>query len=128
MTDAPAPRVELRLPPDPRLLRVLRLAASGVASLGAFDLQSVEEVRVSIDELGSALIAAGSGAQIDFSIELTPTGLLVEGSTPLAPGTELQVDPLTDQILSAVTSTHEWTSVDGVACGRFERSSTTTTA
>ena len=121
MTDLAAPRVELRLPPDPRLLRVLRLAASGVASLGAFDLQSVEEVRVSIDELGSALIAAGSGAQIDFSIELTATGLLVEGSTPLAPGAELLVDPLTDQILAAVTTTHEWSSADGVARGRFER-------
>ena len=121
MTDLAAPRVELRLPPDPRLLRVLRLAASGVASLGAFDLQSVEEVRVSIDELGSALIAAGSGAQIDFSIELTATGLLVEVSTPLAPGAELLVDPLTDQILAAVTTTHEWSSADGVARGRFER-------
>ncbi|MDP1805741.1 MAG: hypothetical protein Q8K72_11280, partial [Acidimicrobiales bacterium] len=112
------------VPPDPRLLRVLRLAASGVASLGTFDLQFVEEVRVCIDELGSALIAAGSGAPIDFSIELTTDGLLVEGSTVLAPGTDLHVDPLIDQILAAVATTHEWTAVDGVARGRFERLAT----
>lgn len=124
MTDLATARIHLSVPPDPRLLRVLRLAASGVASLGPFDLQSVEEVRVSINELGSALIAAGSGASIDFSIELTGAGLVVEGSTPLAPGTELHVDPLTDQILAAVATTHEWSSTDGVAHGRFERRAT----
>ena len=38
MTDAQGPSLRLELPPDPRLLRVLRLVASGVASLGEFDL------------------------------------------------------------------------------------------
>jgi len=122
MTDPAPTQLQLSLPPDPRLLRVLRLVASGVASLGQLDLASVEEVRVAIDELGTTLISASSGAQIDLTIELTATALRVEGTTPLANGTELEVDPLTDRILGVVATTHEWSSAGGIARGRFERS------
>lgn len=113
--------LELSLPPDPQLLRVLRLVASGLASLGHFDLSSVEEVRVAVDELGSTLIAASTGGPIELTFELTATALCVEGTTALANGAELQIDPLTDRMLSVVATSHEWSATDGVARGRFEK-------
>ena len=121
MADASSTHLQLSLPPDPRLLRVLRLVASGVASLGQLDLAAVEEVRVAVDELGSTLIAASTGSPIEITVELTDTALRIEGSTALADGAELEVDPLTDRILDVVASTHEWSSVDGRAQGRFEK-------
>ena len=122
MTDLGPTHFELSLPPDPRLLRILRLVASGLASLGQFDLSAVEEVRVAIDELGSTLIAASAGGPVAFKLELTATALRVEGTTALAPGAELQVDPLTDRILGVVATSHEWTTANGVARGLFESS------
>jgi len=114
--------LQLRLPPDPQLLRVLRLVGSGLASLGQLDLTATEEVRVAVDELGAALIAMGDGGPIDITFDLTSTALCVEGATALRPGTELDVDPLTDRMLSVVASSHEWSVESGRATGRLEKS------
>lgn len=113
--------LQLVLPPDPRLLRVLRLVASGVASLGEFDLAAVEEVRVAVDELGSTLIAASTGAPIEITIELTDTTFCVDGRTSLGDGADLEVDPLTDRILDVVATSHVWRTEDGVAHGHVEK-------
>lgn len=128
MTDSAPTHLELSLPPDPRLLRVLRLVASGFASLGHLDLSAVEEVRVAVDELGSTLIGSSAGQPIELTFELTATALRVEGTTALQPGTELEVDPLTDQILGVVATSHEWSTADGVARGRFEKTLAITTS
>jgi hypothetical protein len=117
-----ATNLRLELSPDPRLLRVLRLVASGVASLGEFDLAAVEEVRVAVDELGSTLIGASTGAPIELTFDLVDNTLCVEGRTALGSGAELEVDPLTDRILDVVATSHEWSSADGVAHGKFEKS------
>jgi len=119
--------LQLVLPPDPRLLRVLRLVASGVASLADLDLTAVEEVRVAVDELGATLIAASTGGSIEITFDLTPTNLSVEGRTPLVDGAEFKVDPLTDRILDVVATSHEWGSTDGMAHGRVQKSTVTST-
>jgi hypothetical protein len=121
VTVTTVPTLRLELSPDPRLLRVMRLVASGVASLGEFDLAAVEEVRVAVDELGATLISASTGAPIELTFDLVDGTLCVEGRTNLGTGTELEVDPLTDRILDVVASNHEWSSADGVAQGRFEK-------
>jgi hypothetical protein len=121
MPDAEPTTLHLSLPPDPRLLRVLRLVASGVASLGEFDLAAVEEVRVAVDELGSTLINASTGEPIEISFELSDNVLRVDGRTALSDGRDLEVDPLTDRILDVVATTHEWRSDDGVAHGHIEK-------
>ncbi len=120
MADEPT-TLQLVLPPDPRLLRILRLVASGVASLGEFDLGSVEEVRVAVDELGSTLINGGNGSDIEVTFELIGSTLRVDGRTALAGSTDLEVDPLTDRILDVVATTHTWASTDGVAHGHIEK-------
>ena len=121
MSPVDGPTLRLELAPDPRLLRVLRLVASGVASLGEFDLAAVEEVRVAVDELGATLISASSGGPIELTFALADGTLSVEGRTDLG-GTDLEVDPLTDRILDVVATSHEWSSDGGVAQGRIEKS------
>ena len=112
----------IELPPDPQLLRVLRLMASGLASLANLDLGATEEVRVAVDELGTTLIAASDGSPIRLSIELTDAALCVEGSTMLPPNvSEFEVDPLVHRMLDVVASTHSFTTRDGHATGRFEK-------
>lgn len=113
--------LELVLPPDPDLLRIVRLVASGLASLADLDLDGVEEVRVCADELVSTLIEASNGQPVRVRLAVGDAALSLEASTPLAPGTELHVDPMVDRVLEAVATTHEWRTVDGVAHGFAER-------
>jgi hypothetical protein len=109
------------MPADAQLLRVLRLVGSGLASLGQLDLAATEEVRVAVDELGAALISMGDGGPIDLTFDLTLDALLIEGTTSLADGAGLDVDPLTDRMLDVVATTHGWTVQDGRATGRLEK-------
>jgi hypothetical protein len=126
MTDVEGPSLRLEVPPDPRLLRVLRLVASGVASLGGFSLESVEEIRVAVDELGSTLIGASTGGPIELTFELLGDRLSVEGRTSIDGNGALEVDPLTDRILDVVATRHEWSSDGGVARGRIEKAGSST--
>jgi hypothetical protein len=119
MTDE-GPALRLELAPDPRLLRVLRLVASGVASLGTFDVASVEEVRVAVDELGATLIGASNGSPIELTFQMVGDTLCVEGRTDSG-GAALEVDPLTDRILDVVATRHEWSTENGRAVGRIEK-------
>ena len=112
--------LRLEIAPDPRLLRVLRLVASGVASLGAFEVTAVEEVRVAVDELGATLIGASAGGPIELTFEMVGDRLCVEGRTDSG-GAPLEVDPLTDRILDVVATHHEWGSENGKAMGRVEK-------
>lgn len=121
MADVVPTSIELRIPADPQLLRVLRLVGSGLASLGQLGLSATEEVRVAVDELGAALIGMGDGGPIDLTFELSGTMLSVEGSTGVPAGPAPTVDPLTDRMLSVVASTHRWTTEDGRTVGRIEK-------
>ncbi len=120
MNASDGPTLRLELAPDPRLLRVLRLVASGVASLGTFDVAAVEEVRVAVDELGATLIGASAGGPIELTFEMVGDRLCVEGRTDSG-GAPLEVDPLTDRILDVVATSHEWSTQDGKAVGRIEK-------
>jgi hypothetical protein len=114
-------RVELVVPPDPQLLRIVRLVASGLASLASLDLDGVEEVRVAADELVSTLIEVSAGEPVHVRLTITDDVLRLEASTRLAPGTTLEVDPMVDRVLEAVSSSHGWRTDDGVAHGTVER-------
>lgn len=121
MAEVQPTSLQLRMPADPQLLRVLRLVGSGLASLGQLDLVATEEVRVAVDELGAALISMGDGGPIDLTFDLTPIALRVEGTTTHPAGATVEVDPLTDRMLSVVATSHEWSVQDGHATGRLEK-------
>jgi hypothetical protein len=114
--------MQLVLPPDPSLLRIVRLVASGMASLRPLDLDAVEEVRVAADELVSALMEASAGGPVTVELSIGAESLSVEASTKIAG--DLAVDPMTDLILDQVTTRHEWRSADGEAHGLIERALT----
>ena len=113
--------LDLHLPADPQLLRVMRLTASGMASLGHLDLASTEEVRVAVDELVSRMIGVSDGAPLHVAFELTPASLCVEVSTELPDGAEIEPDPLSERLLDALSTTHQWSVRDGRAVGRVEK-------
>jgi hypothetical protein len=113
--------LELVLPSDPQLLRIVRLVASGLASLSPLGLDAVEEVRAAADELVSTLMEASDGGTVSLSLSLRSDRLRLEATAPLPDGKQLEVDPITDQILDKVATRHEWTSADGHATGVVER-------
>jgi hypothetical protein len=112
--------MQLVVPPDPQLLRIVRLVASGLASLGPLDLDAVEEVRVAADELVSTLMEASDGAPVRLELSINADTLSLEASTAVSG--ELTVDPMTDRILDNVSTRHEWRTLDGQAHGLVERS------
>ena len=112
--------LELILPADPQMLRIVRLVASGLASLADLDLDGVEEVRVAADELVSTMIEA-SAEQVNVRLTVTDTALQIEASTALSNGTPLSVDPMVDVVLDAVSTDHAWRTEGGVAHGVVTR-------
>jgi hypothetical protein len=113
--------LQLVLPGDPQLLRIVRLVASGLASLTELGLDAVEEVRAAADELVSTLMEASGGGSVTLTLSLKADRLRLEASAPLAAGATLEVDPITDQILEKVATAHEWNQADGIATGVVER-------
>jgi hypothetical protein len=111
--------MQLVLPPDPQLLRIVRLVASGVASLGPHDLDAREEVRVAPDELVSTMMEASDGGPVTVELSIGSSSMSVEASTRVVG--DLDVDPMTDLILEQVSTRHEWRSTDGEAHGFVER-------
>ena len=68
--------VEIRVPPDPSLSRVLRLAASGMASLAGFDVDQIEDIKIAVSEVLIALIEHGAGESVD--VQFTSDGRCFE--------------------------------------------------
>ena len=114
--------LQLVLPADPQLLRIVRLVASGLASLTDLGLDAVEETRAAADELVSTLMEACAGGAVTLALSLDGDRLRLEASAPLPKGATLEVDPITDQILDQVATSHRWSQADGVATGVVERS------
>jgi hypothetical protein len=113
--------MQLTLPAEPQLLRIVRLVASGLASLSGCDLDTVEEVRVAADELVAALMEAGGGSDVTLNLELRDGALSIDAATDLPAGRTLEVDPLSDRILDTVATSHEWRTEDGKAHGIVRR-------
>jgi hypothetical protein len=113
--------MQLVLPAEPQLLRIVRLVASGLASLAGCDLDTVEEVRVAADELVAALMEAGAGADVSIGLELRDGLIAIDAATDLPDGKPLEIDPLSDRILDTVATRHEWRTEGGRAHGIVER-------
>lgn len=110
---------ELVLPPDPELLRVVRLMASGLASYTDLGFDAVEAVRVAADELVSTLIQAGNGDDVAVRYAITEGSLVISADATLADADGFSLDPLTDRILDEVASSHSFTIDGGRISGRI---------
>jgi len=103
--------VVVRLPPDPKLSRVLRLACSGIAAIGDFTVDEIDDIKIAVSEVLLALIEHGDGAQIEIEFTVDTAGdspgFTVLGSTVVAHFDSEHPDLLLcRQVLGGVCSDH----------------------
>lgn len=103
----------LRFPAEPSLSRVLRLAAAGLASLGNFTVDHIEDIKIAVSEVLIALIEHGSGGPVDVSLGYDAEAFRISGTTDVKKfSLDNQDLALCRTILEEVCSTH---SVDVLA-------------
>jgi serine/threonine-protein kinase RsbW len=115
--------IELTIPPDPRLLRLVRLVASGLASTAGFTVDELDDLRIAVDEAVSALLEGGSGAAVPLRFEVGDDSVAMTGEVPLASPDALDQDrlELSAQLLGAVCDEHDLGVVDGTVRVRICR-------
>jgi serine/threonine-protein kinase RsbW len=109
--DAPsavAGPVQLRLPADPSMPRVVRLTASALASLCEFSIDDIEDVKIAVSEVLIALVEHGAGQPVDITFEIDERGFQIDATTE-AP--EFRTDDpdlhLCRTVLGSVCSFHD---------------------
>ena len=107
--------IELALPADTRLLRLVRLVASGLASTAGFDVDELDDLRIAVDEAVASLLEGGDGTRLTLRFDVGESEVGMAGSTPAMPGISLDPDrvELSTQILAAVCDDHELDVSDG---------------
>jgi hypothetical protein len=75
--------VVIRLPPDPALSRVLRLAASGIAAIAGFTVDEIDDIKIAVSEVLLALIEHGDGQQIEVQYTVEHNSFTVRGRTAI---------------------------------------------
>lgn len=101
--------VRLVLPTAPRLLRVARLAAAGMAGRLGFSFDEVEDVKMAVDEACFAVVGTRErpgSLTLDYRVE--DGTLTIEGSASYeGRPPELAPTVLSARILAAVVDEHE---------------------
>jgi serine/threonine-protein kinase RsbW len=115
--------IELTIPADARLLRLVRLVASGLASTAGFDVDELDDLRIAVDEAVSALLEGGGSAALPLRFEVGGGQVAMSGETVLATPDALDQDrlELSTQILGAVCDEHQLDVVDGSVMVRICR-------
>jgi hypothetical protein len=105
--------VEVQVPSDPLASRIVRLTAGGVASLGGFDVERIEDIQMAVSEVFVALLEHGSGDPIELQFVVDHRSFTVRGSTinPAFDTHDTDLD-LCRTVLAAVSSEHGIERVD----------------
>lgn len=101
--------IELTIPADPRLLRLVRLVASGLASTAGFDVDELDDLRIAVDEAVTALLEGGDGSSLPIHFRVDGREVAMTGSTPASSSDPLDAARLeiSTQILAAVCDEHD---------------------
>ena len=106
--------IDLTLPADSRVLRLVRLVASGLASIVSLDVEALEDLRIGIDEVVAALLEGGDGSRLELRFDVDADALRLTGTTPAGDdGFDEDRMELSTQLLSAVCDEHRLEVVDG---------------
>lgn len=107
--------IELALPADTRLLRLVRLVASGLASTAGFDVDELDDLRIAVDEAVASLLEGGDGSRLNLRFDVGQSEVGMSGTANAAAGSPLDPDrvELSTQILAAVCDEHELDVTDG---------------
>lgn len=102
--------ITLSVPARAEHTRLARLLAAAVATGAGFDIDEVEDVRIAVDELCSALVAsAAPGSMLELTLRTDGDGLAVEGRTD-ATGDSATASALLDglaaHVLAATADDH----------------------
>jgi serine/threonine-protein kinase RsbW len=102
-------RIELVLPADTRLVRVARLVASGVATTAGFDVEEVEDLRIAVDELCTALVEGGDGGDLLLGFDIGDDEVSILGTTTATGVASFEPErlALSRQILAVVVDDYE---------------------
>lgn len=96
------------VPGDARLLRPVRLAIGGLATLAGFDVEAIDDLRIGADEICGALLDGGDGTDLELSCtvvvgrSLTLTGKTAKG----AMDGDLSRFVFSERLLSVVADSH----------------------
>jgi hypothetical protein len=108
--------IEIRVPAVAELSRVLRLAASGVASLAHRSVDDIEDIKIAVSEVFLALIEHGEGNPIDMTLSYANGTFLITGRTEVS---SFDIDHpdllLCRTVLSGVCADHTINVADGCA-------------
>jgi hypothetical protein len=100
MTATEAATVRLTVPAQTRFARVARMTTSSLVATWGADIDDVEDLRIAVDELVTALVPTSSDGEIALTLVLSSGELRAEGST--AADSLPNLDSLTREIVSAV--------------------------
>jgi serine/threonine-protein kinase RsbW len=93
--------VRLSLPASPDFVRIVRLAASGIATNLGFDVDELDDLRVAVGELVNLTLEVCTPETLEVLFTIDGKELRVEGSAPAAEDRVVELDTLTRQILDA---------------------------
>jgi serine/threonine-protein kinase RsbW len=108
--------VRLSLPASPQYVRIVRLAASGIATNLGFDVDELDDLRVAVGELTNLTLEVCRPETLDVVFTIDGNVFNIEGSAPAADGRSVELDTLTRQILDAFLDTYKIEIVDGRVC------------
>ncbi len=106
--------VEICIPPDPRLARIVRLAASSMAAQIGFDVDLIDDVKLVVSEILLALVELGDGDNVTLTLTADQAQITASGTTvaqsfePADSRVRLSL-----QVLEGVASHHQFAFADG---------------
>ena len=117
-----ADEVVLRIPNEPRFVRIARLAVGGVASLLDLDVEVIEDLRIAVNELCAATLEMGDGP-IDVTITTEPGRIRIEATSLLGVAPlDAERFALSKQILAVIADDFGVTTSGGRVRSWIERS------
>jgi serine/threonine-protein kinase RsbW len=95
-----AEHVELRVPARSQYLRLARLTVAGFASDLGFDIETLEDLRVAVDELCAVCISdAGPGAILTLSYSVDAGSVHVDGRIDIPSASAPDLHPVARDLL-----------------------------
>jgi len=108
--------VQLVVPAEAALSRVVRLAAGGLASLTGFDVERIDDIKIAVSEVMLTLVEHGDGAPIELDFAAVGDSFTVRGRTVVAAFDVDDADlELSRTVLDQVCSDHGRQFADGRA-------------
>jgi serine/threonine-protein kinase RsbW len=105
--------VRLTLPASREYVRLVRLAAAGIATNLGFDVDELDDLRVAVGELANLTLELCKPETLEVVFRVQDGELRIDGSAPAAEGRVVELDALTRQILDAFLDQYSIEIVDG---------------